>query len=217
MATALRIQTRDEIQKLPKRRLFGNTEGLKTMDKIDRLEREVQLLKEAAGLHRLMELDCSAIRLEILEGKDDEDAAPYDSVSVRITGTERNENWHGGNILADFSVLKQLRRDGNPKLEQCCQKFLEIYGIKFQSAQNIIYKAPDSIIALYDFRGHIRLLKKWKNATGQVEELAREIETECGSAISLWEKWAGGSGEGNEPSFDGKKREVRQLYAQFDA
>ncbi|KAK2759858.1 hypothetical protein FQN54_002592 [Arachnomyces sp. PD_36] len=203
----------------------GEIRGLKAKDKskgraIRKLKakdnnkgREIHTLQREITSHMPMKRAYDTIRLNLLEGREEDPPISERSAQHDIAVDQRNEFAHGGNIVVDCSILQERKLDSGPVSETRHRKFLELYGIEFKKIENAI-TATSPVAKLYDLRAHTRVLKRWKYAQGDNKSLAEKIENECTKEISRWESWLSGKcGTVPEPHVDASG--IERLYSEF--
>lgn len=187
------------------------TEQLQKVERVrGKLKERVASLDEVPDAYGRLTDDYFVFRRRVLDGIDDQpvDEGNDDEAVVRI-----NDVLFGGNILADSEIIADLRAE----LEQYNQRFQEIYDIESQVFKKIPLEY-ESVRAIYDFRAHVRLLNRWKNAEGEGKAIATEIEKKCTEVIKRWESyWAN---EEEPPSTFGQDtdeaaKKVKELYDRF--
>lgn len=165
----------------------------------------------------LVESSYVAVRRYILEGRDGPVGSSENSEDRDQGAADRHdETAHGGNIAIDTHILMSMKKENNPRLEQCRRKYLQMYDVDYETIMDDIWDAP-AVVKIYDYRAHLRLMKRWVCAKGDDASLATNIRAKCDQAISSWESWVKGPKTDSPPELDEAAPEIRELYLQHSS
>lgn len=165
-----------EIQLDKDKKVIGNYEGMALLEQLDHLKGEFNSLRA----------DNSSLQVELNSLRADHSSRmqPLHSIRAQILDEwsgftpespddlrlGRNAAAHGGNILEDYHIIKQIKKRNSQRATAWIEAFSRQYGVRYSNC-SLIEKWPGEVAEIYDIVVNVNVLDRWASREKEWKEI----------------------------------------------